>query len=123
MTVEDLLNKITASGLGLSAQVNATGDGINVQSRLSGADFTIGENGGTTATQLGIRTYTDELTAPTADFNQGVGVPTTAALEQLDTAKLDNLKIVARDGTALQVDLTGATTFARRRGQDQQRDG
>jgi flagellar hook-associated protein 3 FlgL len=109
VTVEDLLNKITASGLGLSAQVNATGDGINVQSRLSGADFTIGENGGTTATQLGIRTYTG--TTALADFNQGVGVPTTAALEQLDTTKLDNLKIVARDGTALQVDLTGATTL------------
>ncbi len=63
VTVEDLLNLITASGLGLSAEINATRDGINVRSRLSGADFTIGENGGTTATQLGIRTYTGGIRA------------------------------------------------------------
>ena len=43
--------------VGLSAEINATSNGINVRSLLSGADFTIGENGGTTATQLGIRTY------------------------------------------------------------------
>ena len=57
-TVEQLLNAIEGSGLGLLAEINAAGDGINVRSRLSGADLTIGENGGTTATQLGIRTYT-----------------------------------------------------------------
>ena len=78
-TVEDLLNLITGSGLGLSAEINATGDGINVRSRLSGADFTIGENGGTTATQLGIRTYTGDTEL--ADFNRGIGVPTTDSLE------------------------------------------
>lgn len=105
-TVEDLLNLIISSGLGLSAEINASRDGIDVRSRLSGANFTIGENGGTTATQLGIRTY-NGMTA-LADFNRGIGVPTTTALEQLDSSKLDDLRIVARDGTALQVNLTGA---------------
>ena len=62
-TVEDLLNLINGSGLGLAAEINATRDGINVRSRLSGADLTIGENGGQLATQLGIRTYTDRIQA------------------------------------------------------------
>ena len=57
-TVEELLNLINGAGLGLAAEINATRTGINVRSRLSGADLTIGENGGTLATQLGIRTYT-----------------------------------------------------------------
>ena len=70
-TVEDLTNLINASGLNFSAQINATKNGIDVRSRLSGADFTIGENGGTTATQLGIRTYTG--TTNLADLNRGIG--------------------------------------------------
>jgi flagellar hook-associated protein 3 FlgL len=108
-TVEDLLNLITASGLGLSAEINATREGIDVRSRVSGADFTIGENGGATATQLGIRTYTGATAL--ADFNRGIGVPTTTALEQLDSSKLDDLRIVARDGTVLQTSLAGAASL------------
>jgi flagellin-like hook-associated protein FlgL len=108
-TVEDVMNLIIGSGLGLSAEVNAAGNGIDVRSRVSGADFTIGENGGTTATQLGIRTYTGSTKL--ADFNRGVGVPNSGTLEQLDPSKLDDLRIVARDGTPLQVNLTGVQTL------------
>ena len=108
-TVEELLNLISSSGLGLSAEINATGTGIKVQSRLSGADFMIGENGGQTATQLGIRTYTGATAL--ADFNRGLGIQATSTLEQLDPAKLDDLRIVARDGATLNVNLTGATTL------------
>ena len=57
-TVQDLLNAINLSPAGMQASINAAGNGINVSSRLSGSTFTIGENGGTTATQLGIRTFT-----------------------------------------------------------------
>jgi flagellar hook-associated protein 3 len=109
VTVEDFMNLINGSDLNLRAEINSTRDGINVRSLLSGADFTIGENGGTTATQFGIRTYTG--TTNLADFNRGIGVPTTSSLEQLDTAKLDNLRIVARDGTVLNVNLSGSTTL------------
>jgi flagellin-like hook-associated protein FlgL len=108
-TVEDLLNLINGAGLNLVAEVNADGNGINVRSRLSGADFMIGENGGTTATQLGLRTYTGDTEL--ASLNRGLGVPTTSALETLDTAQLDQLRIVARDGAPIDVDLTGATTL------------
>ena len=99
-TVEDLLNRIMGSDLGFLAQINAAGNGIDVRSRRSGADFTIGENGGTTATQLGIRTYTGATELD--NFNRGVGVPTS------DTA--DDIEIVASDGSVLSIDLTGATT-------------
>jgi flagellar hook-associated protein 3 FlgL len=107
VTVEDLMNLINGSKLGLSAEINANRDGIDVRSRLSGADFAIGENGGTTAKQLGIRTYT--LDTSLSEFNRGVGVATDGA--QLDTAKLDNLQIVARDGTTLNVSLAGSVSL------------
>jgi flagellin-like hook-associated protein FlgL len=108
-TVEELLNLINGAGLGLAAEINTMRSGINVRSRLSGADLTIGENGGTLATQLGIRTYT--AASKLADFSRGVGVPTTATHEQLDTAKLDSLRIVARDGTVLTANLAGSNTL------------
>jgi flagellin-like hook-associated protein FlgL len=108
-TVEDLLNLINGAGIGLLAEINADGDGINVRSRLSGADFTIGENGGTTAAQLGIRTYTGETEL--SALNRGAGVPTTSELESLDVTQLDDLRIIARDGTILNVNLAGATTL------------
>jgi flagellin-like hook-associated protein FlgL len=108
-TVEDLLNLINGAGLSLLAEVNTDGNGINVRSRLNGADFMIGENGGTTATQLGLRTYTGDTEL--ASLNRGVGVPTTSTLEALDTAQLDQLRIVARDGATIDVDFTGATTL------------
>jgi flagellin-like hook-associated protein FlgL len=106
-TVEGLMNLIIGSGLDLSAEINATRDGIDVRSRLSGADFAIGENGGTTATQLGIRTYT--ATSKLAEFNRGLGVP--AGDQAFDTSKMDNLQIAARDGTAFSVNLSGAATL------------
>jgi flagellin-like hook-associated protein FlgL len=108
-TVEGLLNLINGADLGVVAEINADRNGINVRSRLSGADLTIGENGGNLATQLGIRTYTAD--SKLADFNRGVGVPTTESLEALDTTKLDSLHIVARNGIAFDADLTGATTL------------
>jgi flagellin-like hook-associated protein FlgL len=108
-TVEDLLNLINGAGLGLLAEINADRDGINVRSRLSGADLTIGENGGTTATQLGIRTYTGETKLEA--LNRGLGVPTTADLEELDTSKLDTLDITARNGTNFVVDVSSAASL------------
>ena len=59
-TVEDLLNQLNYSEAGVVASLNSSRTGIDVRSRISGADFAIGENGGTTASELGIRTFTDE---------------------------------------------------------------
>jgi flagellar hook-associated protein 3 FlgL len=109
-TVEDLFNLIENAGVGLAASINAEQTGINIRSVLSGADFTIGENGGTTATQLGIRS-TNGSTA-LADFNRGVGVVTNDNVESSFTAIIADLSITTRDGTVLTVDLDSATSLA-----------
>jgi len=108
-TVEDLLNQINTAGVGLFAQINSARNGIDVRSALSGADFTIGENGGTTATQLGIRTYTGSTLL--ADFNRGLGVPINDTQDDTLAPFATTLEIVARDGTAISVDLSTGTTL------------
>lgn len=99
ITVEDLLNKINGAGAGLSAEINQAGTGINVRTRLSGTDFSIGENGGTTATQLGLRTFTGgtELN----QLNHGFGV------HDSDGA---DFTIRRKDGVEFAIDVAGATT-------------
>jgi len=104
-TVEDLLNILNGSQASVLAEINATATGINLRSRLSGSDFTIGENGGTTATELGIRSFTTATRLE--DLNFGVGVHTE---EGADFA------ILRSDGTEFEIDLSApgavATTIA-----------
>ena len=78
-TIQDVLSAIDSSGTGLVAQINQARTGIDVSSTVSGADFSIGENGGQTATQLGIRTFTDDTKLADLNFGQGVGVNTVTA--------------------------------------------
>jgi flagellar hook-associated protein 3 FlgL len=59
VTVEDLLNTLNSSPADVLAEISPDGRKLSVRSRLSGADFAIGENGGDTATQLGLRTFTE----------------------------------------------------------------
>ncbi len=107
-TVEDLLNLLNSSEAGLLAEVNSKGTGINIRSRLSGNDFQIGEiNGGQTATQLGIRTYTED--SKLSAFNFGVGIPTKNDESVAITSA--NLEITASDGQVFNVDLSAATTL------------
>ncbi len=73
-TVEDMLNILNMSDAALLAEINADGTGINLRSRLSGGDFTIAENGGITATQLGLRSFTEDTRL--AELNHGYGVST-----------------------------------------------
>ena len=57
-TIQDVINEINGAGAGVVASINSQGTGINIRSTLSGAKFSIGENGGTTAAQLGVRSLT-----------------------------------------------------------------
>jgi len=107
--VEDLLNTLLASGAGLVARINDAGTGIDVHSRLSGSAFQIGELGGQTATQLGIRTFTDDTNL--ADLNRGIGVPRQEGF-QLPTITGTDLTITASDGQPFSVDLTSAESLA-----------
>jgi flagellar hook-associated protein 3 FlgL len=100
VTVEDLLNTFNGAGAGLLAEINSTGTGINVRSRISGADFSIGENGGSTASDLGLRTFTRQTRLD--HLNHGLGV---------HTREGDDFQIRLKDGTLLSFDVSGAETI------------
>ncbi|MDR2116965.1 MAG: hypothetical protein LBP87_11365 [Planctomycetaceae bacterium] len=71
-TVSDVLTQLNDPQYGLYASINENRNGIDVRSRISGADFCIGENGGATATQLGIRTADIDTRLTEFDFGRGV---------------------------------------------------
>ncbi|QDU57440.1 flagellin N-terminal helical domain-containing protein [Aeoliella mucimassa] len=102
-TVEELLNILNQQELGLQVEINSSGTGINIRSRLSGADLSIGEvSGGTTATQLGVRTLSE--TSSLAEFNRGIGVlPDDVTTFQIELTTLGV-------PTSYPIDLDGATT-------------
>lgn len=99
VTLEDLFNQLQSPDLNLAVGINAAGNGIAVSSRLSGADFSIGENNGQNATFLGIRTFTGNTLL--SSLNYGTGVPVNAG---------QPLAITRRDGTVANIDLSGAAT-------------
>jgi len=106
--VEELFNILEAQNLNLDLRINDAGDGLAITSRLSGANLSIGENGGADAASLGIRTFTGKTLL--GDLNYGMGVP----VKNLDVN--GNLlpaviEIDRRDGTTLStVDLKGLNT-------------
>ena len=103
-TVEDLLRRLNQAGAGISAQINDAGTGLDIRSRLSGNDFQIGElNGGTTATQLGIRTY--DRDSVLSNFNFGVGVPTHDGFD-IPTADGIDFSITDSNGVSFDIDLS-----------------
>lgn len=53
-TVGDVLNAINASGLGVTAAINGAGNGIDITSGTTNRAVAVEENGGTTASELGI---------------------------------------------------------------------
>ena len=104
-TVEDLLNLLNDEAFGLAATINDAGTGIDVRTRRSGADFTIGENGGSTASDLGIRTYTTDTRLE--DFNRGQGVILSQSANEL-TIELTDAGVT----NTYNIDLTNAVTVA-----------
>jgi len=101
-TVQDLQNAFERLELGVRLDVNPDSRGLNLVSEVAGLELSVGENGGTTATDLGIRSF--GLGTRLDDFNHGSGVPAVAAG--------DDLSVSLHDGTAFTVDLFGAETVA-----------
>ncbi|MCG8585645.1 MAG: flagellar hook-associated protein FlgL [Pirellulales bacterium] len=102
-TVEDVLNAINglnALGAAVRAELNDDGTGIDIRSTLSGADFGIGENGGTTASQLGVRSLTENTRL--ADLNRGAGI---------DAREGTDFTIRRPDGVELEIDISSAETM------------
>jgi flagellar hook-associated protein 3 FlgL len=100
VTIEDVLNEFNGSPAGLLAEINAEGTGIDVRSRLSGSDFAIGEIGGTTASDLGLRSFNGSTRLD--DLNHGLGVHTRDG---------DDFQIRLKNGTLLSFDVTPADTI------------
>jgi flagellar hook-associated protein 3 FlgL len=101
-TVQDMLNAINGAGLGVLAQINSAGTGINILNASQGTTLSVGENGGTTAAELGVQTM-----APTtllSNLNNGSGV-------QAAGGGTPDFQITARDGTTFQVSISNATTI------------
>ncbi|MEX0702166.1 MAG: hypothetical protein WD069_08730 [Planctomycetales bacterium] len=106
-TVEDLFNAIRQTGLPLDFGINDAGNGLAIASRASGADFAIGENGGTNAAGLGIRTFDGDTLL--ADLNGGLGVPVERRDENGDLISAP-LEITRRDGSDIAIELQGLRT-------------
>ena len=104
-TVGNMLNALNDESIGLIASINSKGTGIDVRSRISGADFEIGENGGLTATQLGLRTCNGTTLLSELDYDRGVvdydgpGVNAFATYES-NSANSSLMITAKQDGTA-----------------------
>jgi flagellar hook-associated protein 3 FlgL len=100
-TVEDLINAVANADLGVRLEISQDGDSLDLVNEVSGLKMSIGENaGGTTATALGLRTFTSGTLL--ADFNNGLGVRTQSGV--------DDIRIELHDGTQIDVNLDGAVT-------------
>lgn len=101
-TVQDVLNALNGSGAGIFATVNQAGDGIEIENLVAGTRLVIGENGGSDAFTLGIRTLADDI--PLSSLNGGLGI------HPVDGA---DLRILNSDNppVAFEVDLSAAQTI------------
>lgn len=99
-TVEDFLNAINGANVGVRAQINSTGSGIDIQNVTSGLSMSISEDGGTLATDFGVRSFTPGTSLSELNGGKGVG-----------TEPGNDIHVALADGTAFDVDIDGATTM------------
>lgn len=100
-TVQDLLNRIERTGARVRASVDPTGRRLVIQSIESGTTLSIGENGGTFATSLGLRSMA--LDTPVSSLNNGAGIG-------INTLGND-LVMTRNDGSTLSINLDGVQTI------------
>ncbi len=100
-TVQDVINTINNAGVSVRARINEAGTAIDVFNQSSGTSLSIGENGGTTARDLGIRTLDDATTLQQLNFGLGVGL----------AEGKEDLRVTAKDGSTFEVNLDGADTI------------
>ncbi|MEM1446502.1 MAG: flagellin [Planctomycetota bacterium] len=99
-TVQELQNIIRGLNLGLRVDINDAGNALDLVTEVAGLTLSVGENGGTTAEDLGWRTLgaATELDV----FRNGLGVETVAG--EIDAS------FTLHDGTAFDVNFDGANT-------------
>ena len=100
-TIGDLLAELNDPQYGLYATINDSRTGIDIRSRVSGADFCIGENGRTTASQLGVRSLDLDTRLEALDFGRGVydytGPGTHASAQYVSKSDHSALVLTARN--------------------------
>jgi len=101
-TVQDLINIIDQLRLGVELRVNAEGNGLDLVNQVSGLDLSVGENGGSTAEDLGIRTF--GLNTRLADMNHGRGVG--------NASGESDFQVFLHDGSSFEVDIDSAVTVS-----------
>ncbi len=99
-TVQDLQNTIADLDLGLRVEINADGTALDLVTEVAGISLSVGENGGTTAEDLGWRTLGSATQL--ADFRSGLGVETKPGE--------DDARFTLQDGTTFDVNLDTAGT-------------
>lgn len=100
-TVQDMINTVSRLQLGLRLEINETATGFNLVSEVSGIELSVGENaGGTTATDLGLRTF--GVDTQLADFQHGLGIG--------NVLGQDDFAFQLHDGRTFNVNIDGVTT-------------
>jgi len=111
-TIADLQNLIDSADLGIRLEVEQDGT-LSMLNEVSGTWMSVGEDGGDTATLLGLRSM--GLDTPLSVFNDGDGVPVRSGSVDPETglpnpaADVD-FTISPADGRPLEVDLAGVET-------------
>ncbi len=100
-TLGDVLIAINRSGADVRAELNQEEGRLRLRSLRSGVDYSVGENGGIAARELGIRSATEETQLK--ELGKGRGVALNPAG--------DDLLIIRPDGVQLSLDLDGAETI------------
>jgi len=101
VTVQDIINTINNAGVSVLARISDDGTRIDVFNQVSGSALSIGENGGTTAANLGIRTF--DAATPLSELNFGRGVTFVDGLP--------DIRVTAKNGATVDVVLDGAQTI------------
>lgn len=100
-TVGDILNQLNQADVGIRASISNDGESLVVENLIAGSELLIGENGGTDAEKLGIRTIHDGTTIASISNNRGI-----------HPVNGDDLQITDANGIVFQVDLSNALTIA-----------
>jgi flagellin-like hook-associated protein FlgL len=100
VNVQDMLQLIEATRLGVEANVTDDGHAIELLNAVSGTVMTVIEDGGTLAETLGLRTLSAETALADLNFGAGVG----RVLGRAD------LQVVTRSGAEFEVNLDDAVT-------------
>ncbi len=112
-TVQDLQNAVTSAGIGVRVEISADGTRLNMKNELSGAVMSIEELGGTTAGELGLRSFT--ASTKLSDFNDGRGVrQIDGSVDPItglpDPAADRDMLVTLKDGRSFEVDIDGDLT-------------